>query len=126
MISRLCLTAAPALLLLAGCTFGAPSQQSRANQVTVAACRERAESAYVEQNRDLLYQNDNSTTPYSAGPSTGIPTHGLSSLYAHQQAVDDCVRNTGTQTERNDNDIPGVQAPPHGQGAGPPSLGVPP
>jgi hypothetical protein len=93
----------PALLLLTTCSQAPQSSANRTNQATLAACRGRAEAVYVQQNRDLLYQNDTSSTPYSAGPNTGIPTHGLSSLFAHEQTVDDCVRNTGTQTPRNDN-----------------------
>ncbi len=103
-------TAAAALLLLAGCAFPAPTQQSRANQATVAACRQYAEDVYVSQNRDLIYQNDTSSTPYSAGPNTGIPTHGLSSLYAHERVIDDCVRNTGSEEPRTDNATAGARA----------------
>jgi len=92
-----------ALLALGACTFGAPpTSANRASQATMAACRERAEDVYVRQNRDLIYANDNSSTPYSAGPSTGLPMHGLSAQYAHQQVIDDCVRNTGPQTLRGD------------------------
>ena len=104
MIARLrfaAVTTVPLLLLIA-CQAAPPTQQSRANQQTLAACRARAEDVYVRQNRDLIYQNDTSSTPYSAGPNTGIPTHGLSSLFAHEQVVDDCVRNTGTQAPRTD------------------------
>ncbi len=91
------------LLALGACSFGAPpSSASRASQATLAACRERAEDVYVRQNRDLIYENDTSSTPYSAGPSTGLPMHGLSSQYAHQQMIDDCVRNTGADTLRTD------------------------
>ena len=104
----------PALLMLACCSSTPQTAQSRAQQETVAACRSRAEDIYVRQNRDLLYQNDTSTTPYSAGPNTGIPTHGLASLFAHERTVDDCVRNTGTQTQRNDTS---ETAQPGGQGA---------
>jgi hypothetical protein len=108
---------APALLLLATCAQPPQTAASRANQATVAACRTRAEDIYVSQNRDLIYRNDTSSTPYSAGPNTGIPTHGLSSLFANQQVVDDCVRNTGAQAPRDDNTLaakpgaPGAASP---------------
>ena len=121
MTARICFAAlavgAPVLLLLATCAPAPVTQESRANQATVAACRERAEDVYVRQNRDLIYQNDTSSTPYSAGPNTGIPTHGLSSLFAHQQVLDDCVRNTGSEAPRDDN---AVAAPPGGPGAATP------
>jgi hypothetical protein len=100
----------PAVLLLANCSPAPESPGNRASQATIAACRHRAEDVYVSQNRDLIYRNDTSSTPYSAGPNTGIPTHGLSSLFANQQVVDDCVRNTGAQTPRDDNDIAGKPA----------------
>jgi hypothetical protein len=106
--------AVSALLLLAACSPPPQTAASRASQATVTACRERAEDVYVSQNRDLLYQNDTSTTPYSAGPNTGIPTHGLASLFAHQRTVDDCIRNTGTETQRNDTQ---ETTEPGGQGA---------
>jgi hypothetical protein len=105
MIARLRFAAAVATVLpclLAACEAPPPTQASRASQATLAACRSHAEDVYVRQNRDLIYQNDTSSTPYSAGPNTGIPTHGLASLYAHEQVVDDCVRNTGTQAPRSD------------------------
>jgi hypothetical protein len=106
--------AAPVLLLVfASCSAPPPTAAGRASQATLAACRSHAEDVYVSQNRDLIYQNDTSSTPYSAGPNTGIPTHGLSSLFANQQVVDDCVRNTGSQTPRDDN---AVAAEPGGQG----------
>jgi hypothetical protein len=108
---------APALLLLATCSPPPASPANRANRETLAACRERAEDVYVRQNRDLIYQNDTSSTPYSAGPNTGIPTHGLSSLFAHEQVIDDCVRNTGAQNPRDDN-APAIQ--PSGAGAATP------
>jgi hypothetical protein len=106
--------ATAAALLLAGCAFPAPTQQSRANQATLAACRQRAEEVYVSQNRDLIYRNDTSSTPYSAGPNTGIPTQGLSSLYAHERVIDDCVRNTGSEAPRTDN---ATEAQPAGAAA---------
>jgi hypothetical protein len=105
-------------LALGACSFGAPPPSKSASQATMAACRERAEDVYIRQNRDLIYENDNSTTPYSAGPSTGLPMHGLSSQFAHQQMIDDCVRNTGTQTQRNDEGA--VAAAPGSKGAATP------
>jgi hypothetical protein len=109
---RLAAVAPVLLLLLATCSAPPQTAAGRASQATLAACRSRAEDVYVRQNRDLIYQNDTSSTPYSAGPNTGIPTHGLSALFANQQVVDDCVRNTGSQTPRDDN---AVAAQPGGQ-----------
>jgi hypothetical protein len=97
--------ASPLLLLLATCSPPPQTAAGRASASTLAACRARAEDIYVRQNRDLIYQNDTSSTPYSAGPNTGIPTHGLASLFANQRNVDDCVRNTGSQEPRNDSTV---------------------
>ncbi len=105
----------PSLLTLATCSPAPQTAANRADQATLLACRQRAEDAYVQQNRDLLYAPDTSSTPYSAGPNTGIPTHGLSTLFAQQRTVDDCVRNTGTQIQRTDSTVtppPAVAAAP--------------
>jgi hypothetical protein len=105
----------PALCMLATCSPAPQTAANRADQATLAACRQRAEDVYVQQNRDLLYAPDTSSTPYSAGPNTGIPTHGLSTLFAQQRTVDDCVRNTGTQIQRTDSVVtppPSVAAAP--------------
>jgi hypothetical protein len=112
-------------LALGACSFGAPpSTANRASQETLAACRERAEDVYVRQNRDLIYANDNSSTPYSAGPSTGLPMHGLSAQFAHQQVIDDCVRNTGPATLRGDG--PASPSAPAAAGPAPAASGRPP
>jgi hypothetical protein len=105
MTTRRLAAVVPVLLALATCSQAPESSANRASQATLAACRHRAEDVYVSQNRDLIYQNDTSSTPYSAGPNTGIPTHGLSSLFANQREVDDCVRNTGSQEPRDDNAV---------------------
>jgi hypothetical protein len=108
--------------VLGACSFGGPpaTSASRASQATLAACRERAEDVYVRQNRDLIYANDTSSTPYSAGPSTGLPMHGLSSQFAHQQVIDDCVRNTGPATLRGDGPTTPAGPAAAGAPAGPP------
>ena len=99
-LRRSALAAAPALLLAAACSPAPQTSQQRADQAVIAACRQRAEEVYQRQNRAQLYQSGNSVTPYSAAPTTGLPTQGLSTLYAHDQLVEDCIRNTGTQTQR--------------------------
>jgi len=78
-----------------------PSSQSRANAETVAACRQRAEDVYNQQNRGDIYSPASSVnTPFSSNYVPGITDRGLSQLYAHDKMVSDCVRNTGTGAER--------------------------
>ena len=113
--------AAPMLFLAATCSPSPQTAQQRADQEVIAACRQRADEVYARQNRGALYQSSNSVTPYSAGPTTGLPTQGLSGLYAHDQMVNDCVRNTGTQTQRTVPPAAESAQPPAGEApAGPP------
>ena len=98
---------APALLVciaLAGCTHGAPppSAQARADAAAVAACRERADQVYEQQNRATIYSpqaavNTPSSGAYAPG---GAGDRGLASLYARDSLIRDCVRNTGSETDR--------------------------
>ena len=89
---------------LAACSFGGPPQsgQARANAATVAACRQRAEQVYDIQHRADIYRpppaiNTPSSGSYAPGGSTD---RGLADLYARDRMISDCVRNTGTETDR--------------------------
>jgi hypothetical protein len=88
-------------IALSACSAPPPSSQSRANAETVAACRQRAEDVYNQQNRGDIYSPASSVnTPFSSNYVPGITDRGLSQLYAHDKMVSDCVRNTGTGAER--------------------------
>ncbi len=92
-------------LALAACSFGGappPSAQERADAATVAACRQRAEQVYEQQNRAAIYSPPPAiNTPSSGAYAPGAaPQRGLADLYTRDQMVRDCIRNTGTQTER--------------------------
>ncbi|WP_428537154.1 hypothetical protein [Rhodopila sp.] len=95
---------AVALLLavaLAGCDRPAPTGQARADAETRAACENRAEQAYEQQNRAEIYGPQSQVnTPYSANYVSGDSTRGLSDLFVHDRMVSNCIRNTGTNTER--------------------------
>src|SRR4051794_13554942 len=86
---------------LSACTPAPQSPQARANAETLAACRQRAEDVYRQQNRGDIYSPASSVnTPFSSNYVPGITDRGLSQIYAHDRMVSDCVRNTGTGAER--------------------------
>ena len=81
--------------------FGGGSM-SRADAATEAACRQRADEIYDRQNRGEIYSPPPGVnTPFFAGYSPGSTDRGLSQLYARDNLIRDCVRNTGTETDRN-------------------------
>lgn len=88
-------------IALTACQGDGMSSQSRADANTRAACQRRAEDMDKETNRGEIYAPPPQTnTPYSANYFPGDTTRGLSEMFAQQRAIDDCVRNTGTQTDR--------------------------
>jgi len=91
-------------LLLSGCTLGpspAGGGEAQAQQSLVTACRQRADEAYNVTHRDQIYASESQVnTPFSANYQPGIPSRGLSDLFARDQMVDDCVRNTGAEGSR--------------------------
>jgi hypothetical protein len=91
------------LLLLAGCAGSAspPSGQARADAETVAACRERAEQVYDIRHRGDIYSPPPQVdTPFSSNYAPGTPDQTLAALHEHDELINDCVRNTGTETNR--------------------------
>ena len=73
----------------------------RPTQPRATPCRQRAEQAYEQQNRAAIYSP--LPRPYSPIPANYTPSQterGLSDLFANDRMVSDCVRNTGTGTER--------------------------
>lgn len=93
-----------ACLALGACSFGAPplTGQARANAETVAACRQQAEQVYEIRNRADIYRPPPAIDTPSSGAyaPAGMNDRRLSDLYTHDQLINDCVRNTGTQTYR--------------------------
>lgn len=87
---------------LSACDGGsAPTGQAQADAQTAAACRQRANEIYDRQNRgDIYAPNSSANSPFSANYTPDNPSRGLSQLYAHDQLVSNCVRNTGTGAER--------------------------
>ena len=75
--------------------------QAQADAATRTACQQRANQAYDQQNRGEIFSPPaNVNTPYSANVVPGQSDRGLSDLFAHDRMVSDCIRNTGTGTER--------------------------
>jgi hypothetical protein len=107
----ICLFGAAAL---SGCAGPPVSGQAEADAQTRAACRQRADQAYDQQNRAEIFSPASQVnTPFSANYVPRV-NRGLSDLFAHDQLVSDCVRNTGTGTDRT------VPAEPAAPGAAPP------
>jgi hypothetical protein len=87
--------------LLAGCAQPPLSGQAEADAQTRAACRQQADQAYQVQNRADIYSPPSSVnTPFSSNYLPGDTGRGLSALFAQDRQVSDCVRNTGTGTDR--------------------------
>ena len=87
----------PLLLLALTCCSSEP--QSHASLAQRAACRQRADEIYNQQNRGEIYANDRyaSTTrdtPFSADPMRDTSS-GLSGEYARQNLISDCINGTG-------------------------------
>jgi hypothetical protein len=86
---------------LSACSPAPQSPQAQADAETRAACRQRAEEVYRQQNRGDIYSPASSVnTPFSSNYVPGITTRGLSELFAHDKMVNDCVRNSGTGAGR--------------------------
>jgi hypothetical protein len=102
----------PLLLGLGQCAPPpAPAGQSRADAATVAACREHADEVYNRQHRDTIYSISSRDTPFSANYTPGLVDRGLSQRFGHENLIRDCVRNTGTETDRSTNSEPAPTAP---------------
>lgn len=95
------LTTLAALTLLAACSAGGGAQPlSVTDRDTAAACRQQANNTYAIQNRDQIYRIQDPFTPQSSTGLTDLPTRGLSDQFAQERMVQDCIRNTGTETSR--------------------------
>lgn len=88
------------LPLMAACATQPQTAQSRADAATEAACRQRADEIYNRRYRDQTYNvQQTQNTPFS-GNYTTPPDRGLSQMYTRNSLVRDCIRNTGTETDR--------------------------
>ncbi|HET7882337.1 MAG TPA: hypothetical protein VFL55_15730 [Acetobacteraceae bacterium] len=101
-MSRLRLAAlSPLLLMLAQCDPPPPPVgQARADAATLSACREHADAVYDRTHRDTIYTINSQNSPFSGGYLPAPVNAGLSDRYGRDNMVRDCVRNTGTETNR--------------------------
>jgi hypothetical protein len=89
-----------------------PVGQAKADAATLAACREHADAVYDRQYRDQIYTITNRDAPFSSNYVPGVTDRGLAARYAHDNMVTDCVRNTGTETDRSTSYEPEPTATP--------------
>lgn len=95
-----------------------PTPSDRASAATQAACRQRAEEIYQQQNRGELYRSDQLATqadsPLSAGGLKGFTPQGLSQRYDYGSIVQDCLRSSQAATESSQTGAPGpaLRPPP--------------
>jgi hypothetical protein len=89
------------LIGLGGCAFGA-SPQSHADRATLDACRDHASQVFDRNHRADIYSINQTGLPYSGSYVPGNQTNTLAAQYQNDQIIDDCVRNTGTQVNRED------------------------
>ena len=101
-MSRLAWLAMLSMLALSACGEGKPQTgQAQADASTRAACRQRAEEVYSQQNRGDIYSPASQVnSPFSGNYLSGISDRGLSQLFVQDKMISDCVRNTGTGAER--------------------------
>jgi hypothetical protein len=99
-MSRLHVLLLPALALAQCSPPPPPTGQARADAATLAACREHADQVYDRNNRDTIYTISSRDSPFSANYTPGVTNRGLAQRYVRENMVRDCVRNTGTETNR--------------------------
>jgi hypothetical protein len=110
-MSRLAVLLLPALSLAQCAPPPPPVGQARADAATLAACREHADAVYDRTHRDMIYSISNRDSPFSANYTPGLVDRGLAQRYDHDNMVTDCVRNTGTETDRSPSTSPPPTAP---------------
>jgi hypothetical protein len=101
----------PVLALLQCAPPPPPTGQAKADAATLAACREHADEVYNRNNRDTIYTIQNRDLPFSANYNPVVTDRGLAQRYANENLVRDCVRNTGTETNRSPTTSPSPATP---------------
>ncbi len=109
-MSRLTVLLLPLLASLQCAPPPAPVGQTKADAATLTACREHADAVYNRTHRDSIYTIGNRDSPFSSNYTPPIDS-GLSQRYGRESMVRDCVRNTGTETERTPTEAPAPVTP---------------
>lgn len=100
-MNNLCLILIMGLIELTACEGPPQTGQAQADAETRLACQNRAEQAYEQRNRAEIYSPPSPVnSPYSANYVPSVSDRGLSDLFVHDRMVSNCVRNTGTGSER--------------------------
>lgn len=100
-MSRVCLVLVLTAAALSACDNSPPTGQAQADAETRAACQNRAEQAYEQQNRAAIFSPAAPVnSPYSANYVPSLSDRGLADVFVHDRMVSDCIRNTGTGAER--------------------------
>lgn len=88
--------------VLSACAGRPPlTGQAQADAETQAACRQRADAVYNQQNRGQIYSPASQVnTPFSNNYQPDQTDRGLAQLFSSGQIINDCVRNSGTGAER--------------------------
>ena len=102
-----------------GCAFPT-SPQSHTDRATLDACRGYASQVYDRQNCGTIYSINQTGLPYSSNYQVDYQTNALAARFQNEQVIDDCVRNTGTETSR-DNPAESSSDRPQPTGAGAPA-----
>lgn len=97
------------LLALAGC---ARTQRTPVEAATLAACRERADQVYAQQNRVELSRRDERDTPFAATYNSGVTTRGLSAQFDRGQRIAECTGGLASGAGGS----PGAAMGPRGEG----------
>jgi hypothetical protein len=97
-MTRFIVSLAPLALL--ACTASPPTPQSITARDTMIACRQQANRTFAVQNRDEIYGMSDLSAPQSSIGLSQDPMRGLADQYTQERMIEDCIRNTGTQTNR--------------------------
>lgn len=104
-----------ALLILGACekglalpTYHRPVDEAKVDPALLDACRKRADEIYERQNRAAIYTPSMTVNnPLSSGYDPALGSK-LPAIYAHQQRIQDCLRNANAANSR----VDVVQPPP--------------
>ena len=78
-------------ILLGNVLAGCSRPQTSADIERRQDCTRQADQEFNKQNRYQLYEEDQSSTPFSSSGLIGVPNKGLSDQYRRDQMVDDCL-----------------------------------
>jgi hypothetical protein len=100
-MNRVCILLLMGATVLPACEGPPQSGQAQADAETRSACQQRAEQADQQQNRGEIFSPPSPVnSPYSANYLPSVSDRGLSEIFVHDRMVSDCIRNTGTGSER--------------------------